>query len=195
MVSKNRSGRVNRLRGRVAVFAAVVAAFAVVPLAATAGIYAVSGSQVPVTDTLATMTGGLNGDWTTLSLDYRYDEQTGRLTAWGTESFQGCVDRGHDGCDSSDLQGAMFFKFAAWQQYDPQTFAFKSGGCIHPVTGATGDFQGARGVIVMKDTPQPDGSISTSYWGVLTIPSGMATKSTGGQSRSIASAGLRTTCG
>ena len=127
------------------------------------------------------MTGGLSGDWTTPSIDYRYDEATGRLVAWGTESFSGCLDRRRNGCDRSDPSGTMTFKFKAWQKYDPQNgYAFVTGACIHPVTGGSGGFKGASGVIAMKDTPQPDGSITTSYVGVLTIPSGMTTKSTAG---------------
>ncbi len=65
----------------------------------------------------------------------------------------------------------MSFKFIAWQKYDPQNeYAFVTGACIHPVTGGTDGFKGAHGVIAMKDTPQSDGSVTTSYVGVLTIP-------------------------
>ena len=60
----------------------------------------------------------------------------------------------------------MSFKFIAWQKYDPQNeYAFVTGACIHPVTGGTGGFKGARGVIAMKDTPQSDGTVTTSYVG------------------------------
>jgi hypothetical protein len=185
------------MRRRVAVLAAVVAAFVVVPLAATAAIYTVSGDQVPVSETSALMSGGLNGEWKTLTSDFRYDEATGRVVAWGTESFEGCVDRWRNGCDPSDPYGTMFFKFTAWQKYDTQTGAFLTGACIHPVTGATGGFEGARGVIGMKDTLNADGSVSTSYRGVLNIPSSRVwTKSvSGARDRSLASVSLQPTCG
>jgi hypothetical protein len=187
----------DRVRGRVAVLSAVVAVFAVAPMAATAAVYTVSGSQVSVSDTLATMTGGLNGTWTTTHVDFKFDEATGRLVAWGTESFDGCLDLRRNGCDLSDPHGTLLFKFVAWQKYDPQnSYAFVTGACIHPVTGATGGFEGARGVIAMKDTPHADGSVTTSYLGVLAIPSATSAKSRdGGRSRSLLSVSPRVTCG
>ena len=186
-----------RPRARLGALAVVVVAFAAAPVAATAAVYTVSGNQVSSSDTEATMTGGLSGTWTTAVADYRYDEATGRLVAWGTESFTGCLDRQRNGCDRSDPYGTMTFKFKAWQQYDPQNGAFLTGACIHPVTGGSGGFSGASGIIAMKDTPQPDGSIRTGYVGVLTIPSGMTTTSTAGSgTRSLqAAAAPRVTCG
>jgi hypothetical protein len=196
-------GRGNRLRGRIAVLAAVVAAFAVAPLAATAAIYPVWGEQVqvafdPSTSTSTyTMTGGLVGNWVTVTTGFTYDAATGRFGAWGTESFDGCVDLRRDGCGPFDPHGTLSLTFKAWQQYDPQTGAFISGGCIHPVTGGTGGFERARGVIGMKDTPNADGTVSTTYRGLLSIPSsGVWTKSVGGaRDRSLASVSLQPTCG
>ena len=101
------------------------------------------------------------------------------------------------GATLSDPRGTLLFKFIAWQKYDPQnSYAFVTGACIHPVTGSTGGFAGARGVIAMKDTPHPDGSVTTSYLGLLTIPSGVSTTSRGGRSdRSLLSVSPRVTCG
>lgn len=176
----------NRLHGRVVVIAAVAAAFAGGPTAATAAVYTVSGAQVSVSETQSTMTGGLNGNWTASVTEYRWNDATGRLIAWGTESFTGCLDRRRDGCDRTDPQGTMSFKFTAWQKYDPRSgYAFVTGACIHPVTGGTDGFRGARGVITMKDTLQSDSTVSTSYSGVLTIPAGVSTKSTGGGGSSL----------
>ncbi len=190
------TGGKSRPRARLGVVAAVVAAFAVAPMAASAAVYTVSGNQVavPGSDTESAMTGGLNGGWTTTVIDYRYDEATGRLVAWGTEAFSGCLDRLRNGCDQSDPSGTMYFSFIAWQQYGASGLV--SGACIHPVTGATGGFKGAHGVIAMKDTPQTDGSVSTSYVGVLTIPSGPSIKSTSaGGNRSLQASTPRVTCG
>ena len=163
-----RRSRRPRLRARV--LAAVVVVFAVAPMAATAGVYAVSGDQVAIDESSSTMTGGLKGTWTSFVADYRFDEATGRIVAWGTETFAGCLDRRLNGCDASDAQGTLSFKFVAWQKLDPQNgYAFVSGACIHPVTGGTGGLSGARGVITMKDTLQADGSVSTTYRGLSTI--------------------------
>ena len=98
-------------------------------------------------------------------IDFRFDEATGRLVAWGTESFDGCLDVRRNGCDPCRTRAeSLLFKFIAWQKYDPQnSYAFVTGACIHPVTGSSGGFAGARGVIAMKDTPHPDGSVTTSY--------------------------------
>ena len=181
-------------RVRLGAVAAVVAAFAVAPAAATAAVYTVSGNQVAVSETDSTMTGGLSGKWTTTSIDYRFDESTGRLVAWGTEAFSGCLDRLRNDCDPSDPSGTMSFSFVAWQQYGATGLV--SGGCIHPVTGATAGFKGAHGVIGMKDTPQADGSVITTYFGVLTIPSGPSIKSTAGAgTRALQASTPRATCG
>ncbi len=102
-----RRSRRPRLRARV--LAAVVVVFAVAPMAATAGVYAVSGDQVAIDESSSTMTGGLKGTWTSFVADYRFDEATGRIVAWGTETFAGCLDRRLNGCDASDVQGTLSF--------------------------------------------------------------------------------------
>jgi hypothetical protein len=43
-----------------------------------------------------------------------------------------------------------------------------SGTCTHPVTGGTGAFAGARGVIAMVDTPTARG-VSMSYVGNVSL--------------------------
>lgn len=191
-------GRRRRPRAWLGAVAAVVVAFAAAPVAATAGVYTVSGNQVPTANPeLSTMTGGLNGDWTTTVAGWRFDDATGRGVAWGTETFSGCLDRLRNGCDTADPSGTMSFNFIAWQKYDPQNeYAFVTGACIHPVTGGTGGFKGAHGVIAMKDTPQSDGSVTTTYVGALTIPSGLSLKSAAaGGNRSLQAATPRVTCG
>ena len=191
------SGRRSRSPVRVGALAALVVACVLVPMTATAAVYPVSGSQVTISETESTMTGGLNGGWTTVIAGYRFDEQTGRLVAWGTESFSGCLDLRRNGCDASDPAGTMSFRFTAWQKYDPLNgYSFVTGACIHPVTGGTAGFRGAHGVIAMKDTPHADGTVSTSYAGVLDIPAGPSTKSVAGASRAMqATTAPRVTCG
>jgi hypothetical protein len=186
-----------RPRARLGAIAAVVVAFAAAPVAATAAVYTVSGTQLAISETESTMTGGLSGNWTATVADFRYDEATGRLVAWGTETFSGCLDRLRNGCDASDPSGTMSFKFIAWQKYDPQNgYAFVTGACIHPVTAGTAGFKDSHGVIAMKDTPHADGSVTTNYVGVLTIPSGPSIKSTaGGGNRSLQASTPRVTCG
>jgi hypothetical protein len=189
-----RGGR--RPRARFGALAAVIVAFAA-PTAAGAAVYSVYGSQLSTSETESTMTGGLSGGWTTTIADFRFDDASGRLVAWGTETFTGCLDRRRNGCDASDPSGTMSFTFRAWQQYDPQNgYAFVTGACIHPVTGGTDGFRGASGVIAMKDTLRPDGSVTTGYFGVLTIPSGSTTKSaTAEETRLLQAAAPRVTCG
>jgi hypothetical protein len=63
---------------------------------------------------------------------------------------------------------------------------------MHPVTGGTGAFAGARGVIVMADTPTANG-VSTSYIGNLTLAGGGA-RSRGGRAHAAA-ASVRRSCG
>jgi hypothetical protein len=205
-MSTSTTSRRNRVRGRVAVLAAVVGAFALAPLAATAALYPVWGEQVQVSFDEATltstyrMTGGLVGAWTSVLDPARttFDPVTGAFEGWGTETFEGCVDRHPNGCGPFDPHGTLTFKFKAWQQLDPANgYVLVSGGCVHWVTGGTEGFRGAGGLITMKDTPNADGSVTTTYRGALNLwRPGVWTKSVGGAGgRSPASVGSSQTCG
>ena len=131
----------------------------------------VTGESLATADpAVSTMTGGLNGTWTTTEFDYTYDAETGAVVGWGAESFQGCLDKRRDGtCGTGDPAGSMTFRFVYWAQVDPATGALITGRCTHPVTGGDGAFAHASGVIAMRDTPQSDGSVVTTYRGKLVL--------------------------
>jgi hypothetical protein len=52
---------------------------------------------------------------------------------------------------------------------DPASLVW--GACWHPVVSGTDDFEGARGVFVMADTPTKQG-VKTAYIGNLTLDGG-----------------------
>ena len=102
--------------------------------------------------------------------DFIYDDQTGSVVGWGTERFDGCLDRRRDGrCGNADPAGALTFRFVYWALVDPATGALIEGRCTHPVTGGEGAFAHASGVMHMRDTPQADGSVRTTYRGRLVL--------------------------
>jgi hypothetical protein len=151
-----------------AVLTAVVAALA---LAAPAGAstFALSGTQTVVDYNAGTfkMHGSLIGDWTTTS--YTELAQTPIYQAEGTERFTGCLDRRRDGSCWGDPSGTLLFAFtysAVFDPGDPPPVVW--GACMHPITGGTGSFAHARGVLVMVDTPTPTG-VQTAYIGNLTL--------------------------
>ena len=155
---------------RLAALGVVVAAALVVaaPASAKTKTYEVSGAQIPVDESAGTykMTGGLIGDWAITSFT---EISTGPIyKGKGTETFAGCVDRGHDGSCAGDPSGTLRFLFRYWAQFTP-TGATVWGACYHPVTGGTGDFKDATGVLVMADTPHEDGSVTTAYVGSVTL--------------------------
>ena len=131
----------------------------------------VQGQQLATADpSVSTMVGDLNGTWTTTEFDYTYDDQSGSVVGWGAERFDGCLDRRGDGrCGASDPAGALTFRFVSWALLDPATGALLEGRCTHPVTGGEGAFAHATGVIRMRDTPQADGSVRTTYHGRLVL--------------------------
>ena len=87
--------------------------------------------------------------------------------AKGTELFSGCLDVRRDGSCKGDPAGTLRFRFKYWAQFDAQG-GLVWGTCYHPITGGTGAFAGATGVIAMVDTPTPEG-VSTSYIGNVTL--------------------------
>jgi hypothetical protein len=50
----------------------------------------------------------------------------------------------------------MRFSFIFWADIDPATSLPVNGRCVHPITGGTGSFEAAAGVLRMRDNP--DGS-------------------------------------
>ena len=87
--------------------------------------------------------------------------------AKGTELFAGCLDVGRDGSCKGDPAGKLRFDFKYWAQFDAQG-GLVWGSCYHPITGGTGAFAGATGVITMVDSPTAQG-VSTSYIGNVTL--------------------------
>ena len=145
----------------------VAAALMLAAPASAATAYQVSGTQTVVDEAAGTyqMHGSLVGDW-------RFTAYTEIATspiyrAKGTELFSGCLDVRRDGSCKGDPSGTLQFRFKYWAQFDAQG-ALVWGTCTHPITGGTGAFAGATGVLAMVDTPTPEG-VSTSYIGNVTL--------------------------
>jgi hypothetical protein len=153
-----------------------LAAVAALALAAPAGAktttYPVSGKQTVVDESSGTykMTGGLVGDWAITS--FTELAKTPLYKAKGTEHFSGCLDRGRDGSCANDPSGTLDFTFRYWAQFNGDALVW--GACWHPVTGGTGAFKGAQGVLTMTDTPGGGGAIVTDYIGSITLKKGAA---------------------
>jgi hypothetical protein len=148
---------------------AAVAAALVVAAPAGAATVPLSGTQTVVDENAGTfkMHGSLVGDWAVTTFNVL--DTSPRLHATGTEKFAGCLDRGRDGSCKGDPSGTLRFTIDYTALFDPpgsQNLVW--GACLHPVTAGTGAFAGARGVIVMADTPTANG-VSTSYVGNLTL--------------------------
>jgi hypothetical protein len=129
--------------------------------------YPVSGEQTVVDEAAGTykMHGGLVGDWATTSFTEIATSPIYR--AKGTEVFSGCLDVKRDGKCKGDPSGTLSFRFTYWALFD-ENGGLVWGTCTHPVTGGTGAFAGATGVIAMVDTPTAEG-VSTSYIGNVTL--------------------------
>jgi hypothetical protein len=183
---------VSRLRPRA--LGAAVAAAAALAVASPAGAATVpiSGTQTVVDENAGTfkMHGSLVGDWAITAFDVL--DTSPLLHAKGTERFSGCLDRRRDGSCKGDPTGTLTFTIDYSALFDPpgsQNLVW--GACMHPVTGGTGAFAGARGVIVIADTPTPHG-VRTSYIGNLTL-AGKARRG-GGRARASAASVTRS-CG
>lgn len=89
----------------------------------------------------------------------------------GTEQFNGCLDTNGDHSCKGEPAGTISFNYAAWLKFDvtATTFTELAGGCVHPITGGTDDFQRVKGLLTMRDTPLDDGTIKTSYRGTVTL--------------------------
>jgi hypothetical protein len=127
------------------------------PVGASQGAVAVSGTQTPVPggpEGTYTMSGDLIGDWYTTSFDVLGFTPSGALRGAGTELFVGCFDADDNGaCDGQDPTGTMTFKFTYTGRFDTTTGALLHGRCHHPVTGGTGGFVGASGLLNFHDDP------------------------------------------
>jgi hypothetical protein len=152
---------------------ALVAGLATVMLAtagaAHAKTYRVSGQQVvddPAAGT-AHMTGGLVGQWATTSA--KETAKAPLIRANGAERFSGCIDRARDGSCDGDPTGTLRFTFQYWAQPGTAADQIVWGACYHPIVSGTGGLKGARGVLVMADTPTAGGKTRTDYLGNVTL--------------------------
>ena len=146
---------------------AAAAALALAASASAATTYQVSGKQIVVDEAAGTfkMQGGLIGDWAITS--FTEIAKTPIYRAKGTELFVGCLDVGRDGSCKGDPSGKLRFTITYWAQFDAQG-GLVWGSCYHPVTGGSGAFARATGVLMMVDTPTAQG-VSTSYIGNVTL--------------------------
>lgn len=91
--------------------------------------------------------GGLIGCWWVDTFDITGATPSGVVTASGTERFSGCLDANLDGsCGVGDPTGTFGTSYTFTGKYDASG-AEMHGRCHHPITGGTGGFEGATGVI------------------------------------------------
>lgn len=96
------------------------------------------------------MAGGLVGSWALTS--FKPVKQKPVVKAKGTETFNGCMDLGHDGSCTGDPSGTMDFTFKYWAKLGPDD-KVQLGTSGHPVVSGTGGFAGATGFLMIVDTP------------------------------------------
>lgn len=148
-----------------------------------------AGTPGDPSDDFTRMTGTLLGKRLVTSEDFRYDPLTGAIIAWGTERFDGCIDRNSNhACGPTETAGTLDLAFVYWGELDPATFALRSAQCVHPITGGTGGFAGAQGTITMKDTPRRDGSVLTTYVGKIKLGSVVVARKGAANARAMTSA-------
>lgn len=116
----------------------------------------VSGNQVLVryAPELSTyrMEGDLVGDWVYDPVGPPLYTSKTLYSEAGQETFTGCIDRNRDGrCGRRDSRGTMNLTFLYWASFEPDGTTLITGQCVHPITGGTGAFTGARGVLTMRD--------------------------------------------
>ena len=56
------------------------------------------------------------------------------------------------------------FNYTLWKQYDPDFGWLIKGKCLHAITGGSGDFTGARGVLLMYRGPVGRGEEANSIY-------------------------------
>ena len=159
---------------------ALLAAAAVLSIAALAGPSLGAGSANAPVRVIGTQTevdmakgkfqmhGSLVGPWQITSFKPSYVSET-QFAASGTELFTGCLDSNRNGtCDAGEPNGTLRFAATFWGELNPTTKQETRGGCYHAVTGGTGGFAKAKGVITMLDTPAGN-TVKTTYRGELQL--------------------------
>jgi hypothetical protein len=112
------------------------------------------------------MHGSLVGTWYNTKFVPQYASSS-QFVASGKELFVGCLDTNANGsCDRKEPAGDLRFTFMYWASFDPATGALLHGNCVHPITGGSGSFRKAAGVIFMEDAPTGD-TVVTTYKGTV----------------------------
>lgn len=130
----------------------------------------VRGEQIPVdaANGRYVMRGDLVGDWLYVPRTPPLHTSDTLYVEAGTEVFQGCIDRNRDGrCGRRDHRGELHLAFLYWASYDLDGDLVR-GQCVHPVTGGSGAFTGARGLLTMVDTPRGE-EVRTTYRGTIEL--------------------------
>ena len=149
----------------------LLAAAALLVWAATASATYVSGKQTLVggKNRLGNfnMAGGLVGSWVLTS--FKVVKQKPVVKGQGTETFNGCMDLGHDGSCTGDPSGTMDFTFKYWAKLGPDDkVQLATSG--HPAVSGTGGFAGATGFLMLVDTPiKKKPFIKTHYEGDINL--------------------------
>ena len=136
----------------------------------------VRGTQVPINPNKGTyaMRGDLVGRWRVIPVKVLHDTPQLYVEA-GREQFVGCLDRNHDEvCQDREPRGVLRSTYIYWSSFADDGKLVR-GRWVHPVTGGTRAFEGARGAINMLDTPVGYG-VRTTYRGrVVLLPTPPAT--------------------
>lgn len=130
----------------------------------------VTGTQTEVNEAKGQyqMHGSLVGPWQMTGFKPLYFSPT-QFAGKGTELFNGCLDSNRNGtCDAGEPTGTLRFAATFWGETNPATKKEIRGGCYHQVTGGTGGFAGAKGVIAMIDSPV-GATVKTTYRGELQL--------------------------
>lgn len=130
----------------------------------------VRGEQIPVDITTGryVMRGDLVGDWLYVPRTPPLHTSDTLYVEAGTEVFRGCIDRNGNGkCGRRDYRGELNLTFLYWASFDLKGNLIK-GQCVHPVTGGSGAFRGARGLLNMVDIPVGK-EVKTTYQGEIVL--------------------------
>lgn len=157
------------------VLAAIATAMAILALSAASAAahpqtVQVHGTQTVVDESagLYRMHGGLLGKWYILTFDPIYVSDA-MLIGSGTERMDGCLDRNRNHtCNAGEPNGSLRFDYIYWASFNPSTGALIEGNCVHPITGGTGGFANARGLLTMHDTPVGN-EVRTTYKGTVVL--------------------------
>ena len=138
--------------------------------------------------------GSLLGKWQMTAFTERYATKS-RYVGTGKERFSGCLDTNRSKtCDTGEPAGSLRFVFTYWASFNPATKAFVRGACVHPITGGTGAFAKATGIVHMTDVPAGK-TIRTTYTGELSLAEATTTSSTGSQAERTLQSRAPAACG